>query len=200
MKRLFAALICVFFILSLAGCSLVPLPSGKDDSSALAYPTQSNSDLPVADNDSPVGDEIVLDTGKFDITVPKGYHLANDLIPEGSDITAAITDKFDNIGLLFVEESISSFEGSAVESLDDYLEAQLSFSTGEDISSIQEKNGIKYFTYTFYNEELDYTYKYYTTAIETETSYWSLQGFCMVNQYDNYEPKFESWFKSIQFH
>lgn len=196
MKRILTALLIVLLVVSVTAC-------GKNGSNSNTIPKatadqQSSADSP-ADTEKTANGESVLTTDKLDITLPEGYHLSNNLIPEGSDVDMIITDALDNVGLMFIEEPLTNFAGSEISSLDDYLSWQHDNVPGTNVSEITEADGTKSFTYTFLNTDLGYTYKYYTTAKASDTAYWTIQGFCLESQYDANEANFIRWINSIKF-
>lgn len=196
MKRILTVLLIVLLVVSVTAC-------GKSGSNSNTIPKatadqQSSADSP-ADTEKTANGESVLTTDKLDITLPEGYHLSNNLIPEGSDVDMIITDALDNVGLMFIEEPLTNFAGSEISSLDDYLSWQHDNVPGTNVSEITEADGTKSFTYTFLNTDLGYTYKYYTTAKASETAYWTIQGFCLESQYDANEANFIRWINSIKF-
>lgn len=192
MKKLFAVVLAVIMVVSLAACGL------KAPSSNTSTSTPDTQEKIVESTSA--DDDFVLDAGDFDITVPEGYHLANELLPAESDVKVMITDKSNNVGLMFVQEPLSDFEGSDISSLDDYIKLQHDNINGENASEIKEINGMKYFTYTFHNKDLGYTYEYFTTATKTDTDFWAMQGFTLQNMYDDYEADFAKWLSSVKFH
>lgn len=192
MKKLFAVVLAVIMVVSLAACGL------KAPSSNTSTSTPDTQEKIVESTSA--DDDFVLDAGDFDITVPEGYHLANELLPAESDVTVMITDKSNNVGLTFIKESISDFEGTGYDTLDDYIKLQHDNIKGENASEIKEINGMKYFTYTFHNKDLGYTYEYFTTATKTDTDFWAMQGFTLQNMYDDYEADFAKWLSSVKFH
>lgn len=192
MKKLFAVVLAVIMVVSLAACG------SKAPSSNTSTSTPDTQEKIVESTSA--DDDFVLDAGDFDITVPEGYHLANELLPADSDVKVMITDKSNNVGLMFVQEPLSDFEDSDISSLDDYIKLQHDNINGENASEIKEINGMKYFTYTFHNKDLGYTYEYFTTATKTDTDFWAMQGFTLQNMYDNYEADFAKWLSSVKFH
>lgn len=196
MKRILTVLLIVLLVVSVTAC-------GKSGSNSNTIPKatagqQSSADSP-ADTEKTANGESVFTTDKLDITLPEGYHLSNNLIPEGSDVDMIITDAQDNVGLMFIEEPLTNFAGSEISSLDDYLSWQHDNVPGTNVSEITEADGTKSFTYTFLNTDLGYTYKYYTTAKASDTAYWTIQGFCLESQYDANEANFIRWINSIKF-
>lgn len=192
MKKLFAVVLAVIMVVSLAACG------SKAPSSNTSTSTPDTQEKIVESTSA--DDDFVLDAGDFDITVPEGYHLANELLPTESDVKVMITDKSNNVGLMFVQEPLSDFEDSDISSLDDYIKLQHDNINGENASEIKEINGMKYFTYTFHNKDLGYTYEYFTTATKTDTDFWAMQGFTLQNMYDDYEADFAKWLSSVKFH
>lgn len=219
MKRCFAMLLAVLIVFSLGACNLIrktdPTESTKSVlSGALIKATEDNNDPNTIQPTQAGGngnivqatvykdtsdDETVLTTDDFDITVPNGYHLANDLLPEDSAVSTMITDRLNSVGLTFVKEQKSTFEGTYVQSVDDYLSVQHDNTPTGNASDIKTIDGMKYFEYTYENESLGLTYKYFTTATETTDQYWTMQGFCLESRYESMKEKFVKWLSSVKF-
>ena len=198
MKRILAALLIVLLVVSVTACGKSGSNSDtKTDTQSTA--DQQNSVVSSTPDEKNADGESVFTTDKLDITLPEGYHLSNNLIPEGSDVDMIITDAQDNVGLMFIEEPLTNFAGSEISSIDDYLSWQHDNVPGTNVSEITEADGTKSFTYTFLNTDLGYTYKYYTTAKASDTAYWTIQGFCLESQYDANKANFIRWINSIKF-
>lgn len=117
------------------------------------------------------------------------------MIPEGSSIQYLYINNDDNLVFGSFGEDKSDFAGTSVKSLDDYLDIQHDNAKG-DPSSIKEDNGMRYFDYTASNN--GQTFKYFSTAFESEDEYYFVQFYTMDYLYSLYEDDFIKWAHTIK--
>lgn len=197
MKKILAIILLAALAVSFSACGSIKIPRQQDTADNGAASAVKNGD-DSQNNASDANGEKVLDAGDFEITLPEGYHIANEYIPENSSVNIMITDKQDNIGISFIKEKISDFEGTVVTDLDSYLKVQHENVQADSVGELTEENGLKYFEYQSVNDGTPF--KYFTNAVSDGENYWTIQCFCVADEYDQLKPDFIRWISSVRFH
>lgn len=122
-----------------------------------------------------------------------------DLLP---DLAVAFSNKNGDIAIYVIREDLSGIKDSDNYTADDYLQAQHEVSTGTDTSDILESDGVKYYTYSYVNDEdADdiVSLKYLNIACRSDDSCWLLQFCCRSESFDANKANFIKWSKTVTF-
>ena len=93
-------------------------------------------------------------------------------------------------------------EFSAVEGLEDYTlkeYGELLIEHNEWDAEVKKENGITYYLYDVYVENQDANFFYFAALYKTEDAFWTITFAIDEAQYEEYEPLFFEWAKSVAF-
>lgn len=192
MKKIIAIVLAIVFVCALTACGgSSNNNNNNNNSSSSSAPASATTAEPTA---SPTKDVVF---GEMKITLPDDFTEKNDLIPEGSSTKYYYINGDGSVAFGALNEEKSGFEGTAVKSLDDYLQVQHDNSKGDVTSDIKEDNGLKYFDYEANGSSDTLTFKYFSTAYESEDNYWFVQIYTTDDLYPRYEQEFISWAHTV---
>lgn len=97
-------------------------------------------------------------------------------------IDRMVASPTERIAFCAIREEKSPFEGSEITSVEAYLQFQHDNSKGKNVTAIKNETGIPYFEYEYTNG--NQTFRYFTTAMESDSAYYTLQCFTPTDEYD----------------
>ena len=98
--------------------------------------------------------------------------------------------------VLILEEEKSILTGYA-DNMDEYVNLVVQANKGKGVTAANYENGRPIFEYTVVSDGA--TYAYYTSAYESEESFWLVQFACYESDYATLRPLFVQWADSVTF-
>lgn len=96
-----------------------------------------------------------------------------------------------------LKESFSLAPGIESNSLSWYASLVRTANADKNPSAVANEDGLTIIEYTFYNEEEDKEYSYFTSMYKGTDAYWTVQFVCVTDKYEEYRPYFVTWAKSV---
>ena len=200
MKKVLTVLLAATGILAFSACG------GNNPKEPILQPSadttqiEAKSQAAPATQDPPTAqatDEVSIPANGVTLTLPKGFQVYKSTIPSENDNATMVVNPDETVVFCVVKDKKSRCERHGITSLDDYLAFQYENSKFDIISSIQAEQGVPYFEYDYTNDDYQ-TFRYFTTAKESGTAFYTLQCFAPVDAYDGYRDKIINWMRNAE--
>ena len=199
MKKVLTVLLAATGILAFSACggnSVKSQTAPPDVNSTQSAPTAQAAPATQATTEAQANDEVSITDNGVTFVLPKGFRTYNDKIPAGSGITTMVASPTERIAFCAIREEKSPFEGSEITSVEAYLQFQHDNSKGKNVTAIKNETGIPYFEYEYTNG--NQTFRYFTTAMESDSAYYTLQCFTPVDEYDSYKDRILNGMRNVR--
>ena len=103
------------------------------------------------------------------------------------------------VGVIALKESFDIIEGLSDYTIEEYGNLVIENNQFESAKKLQNKNGLTYFEYDFYNPEYKITYTYFSVLYKSSDAFWMIQFTTPKENIDNYRDSFVEWAKSVKF-
>ncbi len=185
-KRAAAALICAACLIALSSCfgmiNKLREIAGQFGDLISGAATDSQTETP----------EETPGESKIRIDLPSGFR-------ESSYEGYTAVYESDSVVVLSLRESRESCVSAGINSYGDYVDAVRRANSARNPGELFEIDGRKAFEYSFYNEEMDVTFRYLTVIFEAPDAYWIVQFACDVRNYQTNYPDFVKWAGTVRF-
>ncbi len=105
----------------------------------------------------------------------------------------------DEVAVFVLKESFSLQEGFGDNSVNAYAKLVRSSNTNKKPSDIVEEDGLVYFDYDYYNNDVNEMYKYLTFMYKGHDAFWTVQFACPEELYDEKVDDFKKWAQMVEF-
>ena len=182
MKKVLTVLLAATGILAFSACggnSVKSQTAPPDVNSTQSAPTAQAAPATQATTEAQANDEVSITDNGVTFVLPK--------------MVASPTER---IAFCAIREEKSPFEGSEITSVEAYLQFQHDNSKGKNVTAIKNETGIPYFEYEYTNG--NQTFRYFTTAMESDSAYYTLQCFTPTDEYDSYKDRILNWMRNVR--
>lgn len=198
MKRMLIGLLLVSMILSVTACS----------SSSNKLPLR-DSNADGVNESATQSSDVTLGSEGISITLPKDFAADKLDLSDNTDIITSFSNDNETIAIFVIKELKSDLDG--INSASEYLQVQCDnmpdgvisgdkiFKDTEGNYILDEDDGVEYFEYTNINIGSD-SFKYLSTAYESDDAFWFVQFTCAVDDYDSNKADFIKWAKTVSFY
>ena len=102
------------------------------------------------------------------------------------------------VAVFCLKEPFSMAEGVADLTLDQYAELTITANQAHN-PTLKEVDGMPVMEYTFFNEDNDTNYAYFSAMYKSGDAFWAIQFACDAELYEAHEETFVKWAKSVVF-
>ena len=102
------------------------------------------------------------------------------------------------VAVFCLKEPFSMAEGVADLTLDQYAELTITANQAHN-PTLKEVDGMPVMEYTFFNEDTNVNYAYFSAMYKSGDAFWAIQFACDAELYDAHEETFVKWAKSVVF-
>ena len=200
MKKVLTVLLAATGILAFSACG------GNNPKEPILQPSadttqiEAKSQAAPATQDPPTAqatDEVSIPANGVTLTLPKGFQVYKSTIPSENDNATMVVNPDETVVFCVVKDKKSRCERHGITSLDGYLAFQYENSQFDIISSIQAEQGVPNFEYDYTNDN-NQTFRYFTTAKESGTAFYTLQCFAPVDAYDGNRDRIINWMRNAK--
>jgi hypothetical protein len=103
-----------------------------------------------------------------------------------------------DVAVFCIKEPFTLAEGIEDLTLDDYAELTLEANAAQN-PTLKDVDGIPVMEYTYYNEDTELTYAYFSALYKSGDAFWVVQFACNEELYAENEASLVKWAKSVTF-
>lgn len=103
------------------------------------------------------------------------------------------------VGVIALKEEFGLVEGFSDYTIEEYGNLVIENNKFDSSIKLQNKDGLTYFSYEFYNAETKTTYYYFSVLYKSSDAFWMIQFTTPVENIDIYSEAFIEWAKSVNF-
>ena len=105
----------------------------------------------------------------------------------------------DDVAVFILKETFTLQEGLEDVSLEKYAELVRDSNESKATTTLYQQGDLTCMEYSFFSEEHDQTYSYFTTMYKSSDAFWLIQFACREEFYDTYKNDFVEWAQSVSF-
>lgn len=103
------------------------------------------------------------------------------------------------VAVFMVKEAFSLQAGMEDWTLDYYADLVFDANASKNPDEISKEDGLTTMEYSFFNEEKNTTYKYFSAMYKAEDAFWIVQFACEADDYEASKASFVEWAKTVKF-
>lgn len=102
-----------------------------------------------------------------------------------------------DVAVFVIKEDFTYLAGLEDYTLAQYAELVHNANSSRTPTAIADVEGLTTFEYSFYNQEEDTTYKYFTTMFKGDDAFWTVQFTCKAENYETLKADLIKYAKSV---
>lgn len=103
------------------------------------------------------------------------------------------------VSVFVLKESYSATPEFEDMSLEEYADLVFKANASKLPQAVTQVDGLTTMEYSFYNEDEDVTYKYFSTMFKGADAFWLIQFVSVQTVYESNKPRFIEWAKTVTF-